>query len=516
MNINNKYIFNRVFILSLLIVYALIISFISYHHELWRDEVRALSIVTASNSIADLFSNIQNEGHPALWYIILYTGYSLTHNLEVLKIIHIIIAIISLFLVLKYAPISKLNLILFIFSYFIIYEYAVINRNYSISMLLLFMYCSVYKNRLKKIIPVSIILFLLANTNAHSIIFTIMFLVFLVRDYISEKNSTKKVSIHIFITGCLIILTGIIFSIFQIIPDKSTIVTNLYSMNAFEIFKNIIKAIVIPGESYRTLFGINNFIISSILIWILAISLLKRKKVFYFFLFTLFGLSLFFKLVYPSTGPRHEGFLFLLIISSYWIENNIPQEFIFSNTVLEKISDFLLKKKEIILTLFLILQIYNSYNAVIMDISQEYSSAKALGNMLDNSFELNNAIVICEPDYLIESLPYYSDNPIYFVRENKFGAKVNFTKESKPTISLVELIESAKQLKKIYKKNIVLLFGYKLNAEGPYNLNAGFSRKFIYSKEQYNIFSNNTKRISEFHNSKTDENYDVYLLKNQD
>lgn len=513
MNYNPKYFSKHIYILSILFIYAVIISVISYHHEFWRDEVRALSIITDSNSFFDLYTNMQNEGHPVLWYFILYIGYSVTHNPEILRIIHLIIATISLYIFLKNAPFSITNIIIFIFGYYIIYEYAVICRNYSISMLLIFLYCALYKNRLNKIIPISIVLFLLANTNAHSIILSIVFFVFLIKDFIKEKKPENKISTYIFVSGCVFIFAGIMFAIYQVIPDKSTIATNLYSMSVSSIAKNISKAIIFPGESYRTLFGINNFVFTSILIWIIAISLVKKLNVFYIFIISLFGLSLFFKLVYPVMGPRHEGFLFLIIILSNWIEKSNSKEFIFKNAVMEQVSAFLYKKRDVILTFFLIVQVINSINPTKNDLVYEYSSAKALGNLLNESTELNDAIIMCEPDYLIESLPYYSDNPIYFIRENKFGLKVNFTTKSKSEIYLSNILEKAKQLRNLYSKNILLIFGYKLQKNGPFILNAGFSRKFIYSEEQFLDFSQNTKKITGFHGAITNENYDVYILK---
>jgi hypothetical protein len=49
------------------------------------------------------------------------------------------------------------------------------------------------------------------------------------------------------------------------------------------------------------------------------------------------------------------------------------------------------------------------------------SSSKALGAFLNGAPSFRDAILVPEPDYYIESLPYYAHNPIYLARERRFG-----------------------------------------------------------------------------------------------
>ena len=57
--------------IALVLLYCGVIIYLSANHEVWRDEVRALSLVTESNSIVNLLENLHNEGHPCLWYLLL-------------------------------------------------------------------------------------------------------------------------------------------------------------------------------------------------------------------------------------------------------------------------------------------------------------------------------------------------------------------------------------------------------------------------------------------------------------
>ena len=91
----NPIVYSRLILPLLAILYLIIIIYTSYYHEVYRDEVRALSLVIESHSIINFLTNLHNEGHPFLWYLILYGFYSITHNYIALKIASIFIAALS-------------------------------------------------------------------------------------------------------------------------------------------------------------------------------------------------------------------------------------------------------------------------------------------------------------------------------------------------------------------------------------------------------------------------------------
>src|SRR6185436_7415843 len=74
--------------------YALLLLFSLIHHEVWRDEVRAWSVARSARHPLELIeSTLNNEGHPALWYVLLWTGCQITDNPVVLKITSYVVAI---------------------------------------------------------------------------------------------------------------------------------------------------------------------------------------------------------------------------------------------------------------------------------------------------------------------------------------------------------------------------------------------------------------------------------------
>ena len=139
------YIFTLLFLsLSILLI---------LEHELWRDEVKAWLAGSESASIRDFIYNIRdNHGHPYLWGFIQYlVSHYIGYYIESIKISHLIISTSTAFLILKYAPFSKLIRVLIIFSYFFFFEYSILSRNYAIGILSIIVFCILYKNKYKNL-----------------------------------------------------------------------------------------------------------------------------------------------------------------------------------------------------------------------------------------------------------------------------------------------------------------------------------------------------------------------------
>jgi hypothetical protein len=66
--------------------------------------------------------------------------------------------------------------------------------------------------------------------------------------------------------------------------------------------------------------------------------------------------------------------------------------------------------------------------------------------LLENHAELKDAILMGDPDYMLESLRYWISNRFYFVREGRFGDTVRFNRNSLSSLSLSEVLRAARSL----------------------------------------------------------------------
>jgi hypothetical protein len=81
-----------------------LVIFVTTRHEYWRDEIRPWSLAGAAHSPVDLFHRIRYEGHPILWYLILYVGRSLDDTPLVLPMASIAIAAAAMAIFVLRAP----------------------------------------------------------------------------------------------------------------------------------------------------------------------------------------------------------------------------------------------------------------------------------------------------------------------------------------------------------------------------------------------------------------------------
>ncbi|MEP7169760.1 MAG: hypothetical protein ABI855_10365, partial [Bacteroidota bacterium] len=202
---------------------ALIITFIFFvlelilisFHEMWRDEIATWSLCFNSHSLKELLFITRYEGHPKLWFIIVYFVQLFTGNIFYMQLVHICIAAATVFVFCFYSPFSLGKNILFCFGYFFVYEYAVLSRNYAIEIFLLFLAVSAYtKSNGKSIILVSAILFFLLQTSLYAVIIGMVFYCYMIlSEFLLRITITKKM-----ILSSFIILCGLIFSVLAMIP----------------------------------------------------------------------------------------------------------------------------------------------------------------------------------------------------------------------------------------------------------------------------------------------------------
>ena len=73
-------------------VWLAIVLSTAWHHEFWRDEVRALSIAIAVPSWWELSDFVKTEGHPVVWYALLRITHQVLGSLLALPVASVLSA----------------------------------------------------------------------------------------------------------------------------------------------------------------------------------------------------------------------------------------------------------------------------------------------------------------------------------------------------------------------------------------------------------------------------------------
>ena len=501
-----------------LLIFVLIIWFIyicltSAQHVIWRDEMRALSIANAG-AFWELPKLLENEGHPILWYFLLNISSNLYDNTVVLKALSVLIALGSMILFFFYSPFKYWQKILFAFSFFPILEYSVLTRNYGISMLLLFSYAALYCNRKGNYFGLAIILALLANTNLHCFVLSaILVFIWVWEDILSNLKKFKLKENYNLILALLVAIAGISFSLYVFYPNSETKVVSAHLPELSNLAYLVIDSILSLGNRFSAIFPLVPIWASIILTWIFIAGLLIRPLYAIAFLASALFFQLFFTIYYWGF-PRHQGLLFMFWISLCWIildkelvnyQNSHHKQFkMYSRRLFNIIFIY-------IFPFVLGLQVIQGVNDSISEHTMVRSSSKDFGEFLGTQPGYDDAILIGEPDYNLESVPYYVNNRIYIPREHVFRDYVSFTKNSDKTLSLEELLETGLLLKEQERKPVLIVLGHLNLHHNPNQLiQFGYSSQFTWSQSQLEKFYRSTNKIASFYRGRSSERYDVF------
>jgi len=503
----------NIFSLSVLLFWLGVVIFVAFHHEMWRDEAHCLYVALSADSLWQLPSAVKNEGHPILWYLVLWLGYHLTETPVVLQVVSIIIGFSSIVLFFRFAPFTVWFKILFLFSFLPFYEYTIMARNYGISMLFFFLFAILYPQKKEKPYLLAFILFALANTNIHSAIFVCLLALYWIYEeiFVDKKQFIKICGNQQLFLAVSIVFLGVLIAFVTVIPDRNSIVMQTDSISVASLFTSLLKTIVHPGYTFNEIFVGLPGIIRDLLIFVFAAGLLVRPMAALLLFMGAIALGGFFSIGYSGV-LRHQGIFFIYVLTLYWItlfDIRVRGDFV---TFKHRIFKIVLYG---VIPFILFIHIVGSYKYIVRDITKEMSSSKSFGQFLREHEQYHDAIIMGEPDNRLESLPYYVDNRIFVPRINRYENYIKLIRENQQKISLGELLTVAKSLKEKENKTILIAIGhFGLSDQGPpFVRTEQYGRKFTWSLQELKEFNENTVKIAEFKKDVKNERYEIYQLK---
>lgn len=395
-------------------LYLLLSAYTIIHHEMWGDEIHSWNIAKGSTDFSNLLHNIRYEGHPSVWYIILWTLSKFTHNLVWVQAVHWLIASLSVFLILFFSPLPVVSKILLPFGYYFLFEYSVLSRNYAIAVLLTFCLCIILRKDFRyKMLLYYGLLFLLSNTHLLGMLMAASIHVYFLLLYNRRKQKKSLRSIHAVI-GLLVVLTGVYF----IFPPSDSEMNvqfwlNRWGMRNFINFSQAPLRAFMPVQawwkynSWNTEFVIeavkgNNTLlivseaISGFIVILLIVVLKKDRRS-----QVLFCSHLLFSFIVAMTfftlgAARYAGFLYIAFIAAYWLHcYETPPA----------------KKNRYIINAFLVVQALAAFTPVAKDIRYPFSNAYRVNELLA---KVTNEKVVTDY-WTLNAIAAFADKPFYCV-----------------------------------------------------------------------------------------------------
>jgi hypothetical protein len=501
---------SALFGVAILAVWLTLVVFTTTKHEFWRDEVHFLSVARAAVSPLDLYGLTTNEGHPVLWYLLLYIGKSIVDTPLVLPVTSILIAFAAVAVFLLFSPFPFWVRCLFIFS-LPLYEYSVMARNYGISMLLLFLAALQFRHRRTNPFLTAFILALLANTNVHSIIFTCLIAVLWACDTrVLLKAASVQIRARALYAPLLLVAIGVLVCVVFTMPRANSLVFSVHhSLSMQNVGSSLMGAALEPGRSFsRIVPGRLPIWLASALLYIIALGLLPYPRLLLAALSSEIALGVFFRVVYGGYY-RHQGLFLVFALCLYWLALDCV-----TTEALPRAKRLIFNVGFAALVIVLIFNSKKAAEAVVADIKLQRSSSKAFGAWLQHSAAFRDAILLPEPEYCLESLPYYAPNRIYLPRERRFGATVSLTTQASQHLSLGELVSIARNVKSTYGQPVLVVLGHwEVEKDKPGEKRTAFNMVFSWNAREFGKFEEATIPVAEFGVADGDEKYRVYVIR---
>jgi len=495
----------RLLRLIMFLVWLALVAWLVSGHVFWRDEVRAFSLALSGSNVVEMLRNVHGEGHPALWYLILRGAHDLFPYREVLPAAGALIGVSAMAIVAFWSPFRTIIVGLILFSLYSAFDYAVIARNYGISALVMFALAALYQ-RVRNSIWFGVILAILCNTNVPSCLLAAAFLLFRFVEMVTDDIRPTKRDLLVFGANILLATIGAFLCFITVYPtfNDEAISPNLGRLSA----ATVVSALLDQDRSFFHLgFGSSSPLpMDTILLAIACLGLIRRPAALAAGITGLVAFKLFFYFVYFSSY-RHEALYLVFLLSLFWMVAqgagggwrrrawHGPAQFLGTG----------------VLIALLVLQTGRLLNPVHLQIEGIPASRAADLALLLKRPELSGAIVMGDPDTMLEPLPYYAGNPIWFLRQQRFGHVVRLSTKARHELGLVDFLADAQRLHQLTGRPVVFLSQIKLQDRREERIEVMFRVATVLRPNEVRRFWSSTRLVARLRPAASDEDYDVYV-----
>ena len=327
-----------------LLAYVALITVVSAHHEPWGDETQTWRMSIDTNGLVDLYRSSRYEGHPLLFHAILQLIGHVSRSWWAAVAFHVTVAGVAAWLVLWYAPFTRLQKALLVFGYFPAYEYAVIVRPYGLGMMLAFAACVAWMAAPRRTIWAGVLLALLANTTIMGTLLALTLALAFAIDWLWPDDAAPRRWWRNVGPGMVLTLAAV-FCVLWILkeqvetpPDAGFVVRPKVEASRFTLW-NLGS---IPVVELRALFPLSMIqdgvvewthwlfrpessldlglllICAAIVLGVGCLIAARRRAALVFFLVGTTGYIIFFKFLLNGSS-RHHGYLFVVWVIAAWL-----------------------------------------------------------------------------------------------------------------------------------------------------------------------------------------------------
>lgn len=395
-------------------VYLVVAAFTMSHHELWGDELHSWNLAKSSNSFWELMQNRRYEGHPPVWYILLWGITRVTHNPEYMQWVHFCIASLVAYLILFRSPWPLMIRILIPFGYYFLYEYAIISRNYAPGLLAGFLLCTILQKEFRyRLLVYYLLLFVMSYTHLLALILAGCIHLYFLLSAAESKKKPSFIVLHSLLGG--IIAASAIYLIKPPADSDLSISSWISRWNTSQLLISLqapLRAFVpLPAwweynfwnhpallelNVHYKAFKIINLLCSLGLVLLGAYVLKKDRKALLLYLANIAG-TITAGNIYPLITQRYAGFIFIGFMVALWL-------YYYKRP--------LGRSKKRLVGLLLVVQLIAGIFIVYKDINLPFSKAYSAKELLS---KVPPGAALVTDYWALTALAGYTDKPYYCV-----------------------------------------------------------------------------------------------------
>lgn len=472
------------------------------NHEMWRDELQAWLIAKESGSLLELARNMRYDGHPPLWYLLLYALSRATQNPASMQALHLAIATATCYVFARFAPFPRLQRALFCFGYFPLYEYAAISRNYASGVLLLFCFCAAYRRdtAAKNYPLLALLLALMASTNAYAFMLSAALAAMLAFEVWRDRadRATLRTKARGIVAACLIYAAGAGLSVLQMLPpaDSGNILGWYFNLSPSGIIfiLTVIWRGLVPVPAVAHQFWNTNYVESEptaallalVLLAVTSLALARRRAALLAYLLGTGAILLFtFTKFYGSA--RHHGHVYLLLVACLWLAARMPEEKL-KDRLLDRASRALSRPWRHAFTALLLAHVALAALFCYADLKYPFSRSRDVAEfMREEGLTGAGDLIVGGEDAHVSPVTAFLGRKVYYARGDREGTFIVWDRDWRFWPSQ-DVLGAARRKAAERREGVLVISTWSLDGSGS------------------------ARRLAEFNGSITDENYYLYVV----
>ncbi len=399
------------------------------HHAMWRDEADPFVLARDSPSLLSLLAGTRYEGHPPLWYVLLWTLTRVTVVPLAAQWLNLALAALTVFLFTRFAPFPLIARILLPFGYYVLFEYAVIARNYQVMILLAVLFCIAWRYRPRNFVLLGTLIALLCATHVFGVIMATGFGAALLVEYLGTSEARAYIRGHLaaFFAGVLIAAGGAALCTALVIQPSDSGWLPDWRLDL--IPAHVGRTVTALGDAYFPLpvdgvhfwnaqvlpdWAAGILGVLALVVSILAVA--ASPQALAFLAMTDGGLLLFLHTKYYGAW-RHHGILFIAFLIAVWIRRDrVPVPMI---RLPRWLSSW--RFAGVTVTLAVVVQIYGSVIACWFAIQHPFSESERAAAFLSARLR-SETVVVARSDVGMASLAaYLPGRKFFYPRGSRWG-----------------------------------------------------------------------------------------------